>query len=458
MRDVIIVGGGISGLTAAWKLKQAGRDVLVLEEQDAPGGNVRTMSSDGYRLEKGPNSFMGSSEYIWQLIEEAGLSDEVEPALKVGDNRYIYRDGALHPLPTSLKAFLSSRLLSWRAKFRLGLEPFVPGRARPLETAWEFFCRRFGREAAQYIMSPFVSGVYAGDVKTLGARAAFPKFWDFENERGSMIRGAMKYMKAKRKRLKAEGKTPRKGLFSMKGGLGAITARLAADLRENLVTGEQVLSVRKRPHPTVLTGKDELSARAVVIAVPPHRASSVIESLAPDAAVALAEVPMVPVALIHWGHPQADSPFPRGFGFLVPRLYDLRLLGTLFPSQLFADRTPEGMHLMSTYYGGATDPEAAGLPEQELLTLLRRDHQEILGVDVGVPRMATILRNSRAIPQLLPDHPEKVSAVVEGVGRNPGFFLAGNYLTGVGIEHAVESGYAAAEQCGNYLEGQRADS
>ena len=456
MRDVIIVGGGISGLTAAWKLQQAGKDVQVFEEHRRAGGNVQTLDQDGFRLEKGPNSFMGSSEFIWQLIEEAGLDAQVEPALKIGGNRFIYRDGALHPLPTSIKAFLTSRLLSWRAKMRLAMEPFIRGRAQPLETAWDFFCRRFGREASQYIMSPFVSGVYAGDVRTLGARAAFPKFWDFENERGSMIRGALRYMKAKRKRLKAEGKTARKGLFSMKGGLGVITERLAADLGDSLVTGEQVLSVQTGAHPTVVTAAGEVSARAVVVAVPPDRGCEILQPLAPAAADALAAVPMVPVALIHWAHQRAGNPFPRGFGFLVPRLYDLRLLGTLFPSQLFSHRPPEDMHLMSTYYGGATDPEAASLSESELLAQLRRDHQTILGVDVGTPKMATILRNSKAIPQLMPDHPERVREVVDSVSAKPGFFLAGNYLTGVGIEHAVESGFRAAERCGEYLEGGRA--
>ncbi len=190
MPEVIVIGAGPAGLTAAFKLRQKNIETLVLEAQDQPGGNVRTLEHQGCRLETGPHTFMGANEFVLKLVAELNLESSLIPASPAAENRYIFRDGQLHPLPTGLIHFLKTPLLSAKSKFRLSLEPLIPGKAKPLETAWEFFVRRFGVEAATYIMSPFISGIYAGNAKMLGARASFPKFWNFEKESGSMIVGA----------------------------------------------------------------------------------------------------------------------------------------------------------------------------------------------------------------------------------------------------------------------------
>jgi oxygen-dependent protoporphyrinogen oxidase len=450
MHDVIVIGGGIAGLTAAYKLQQAGWSTLVLERQPQAGGNVRTIEERGFRLEVGPSSFMGSSEYLWRLIGELGLDEAVEPAQAVSKNRYIYRDGGLHPLPMSAGSFLRTPLLSLRAKLRLALEPFIPGNAGLHDTAWEFFVRRFGEEAATYIMSPFISGIYAGDVRQLGARAAFKKFWDFENDSGSMILGAWRYMRAKRRRLAAEGLVTRKGLFSFLGGLGRVTGALAGEL--TVRTGVEVTGLRREAagHEVVASGETYRS-RAVVLAVPPPRAARLLAAEAPEAVAPLDAVPMAPVALIHWALPRDAGPLPRGFGFLMPRLYDLRVLGTIFASQLFTGRAPADRELLSSFYGGMLDPEAVGLSDEELGALVHREHERIFGVRLSRPEVLAVLRYDSAIPQLLPDHPERIETVRRAVAALGGLFLAGNYLTGVGIEHAVHSGYDAAAACDAHL-------
>lgn len=455
MIDTLVIGSGIAGLTAAWQLARSGKSVEVLERQDRAGGNVYTLEHAGYRLESGPHSFMGSSENLWKLLEGCGLDADAVAASPAADNRYIYRNGRLMALPMSAGSFLTSPLLSFRAKMRLAAEPFIRGGAHEEDTAWDFFVRRFGAEAASYIMSPFISGIYAGDIRALGARAAFPKFWGFEKESGSMIRGAMRYMKAKRKRYKAEGRLMRKGLFSLRGGLGRLTSHLAGQLDGKVHLSSAATSLRPVPggfH--VIAQGRSFECRSVIVAIPPQAASELLSSLSPPASQAIARVPMVPVALAHWSIPRDRVAMPSGFGFLVPRDQGLRVLGTLFPSQLFEGRAPDGMQLMASYYGGALDKAAAELPEDALVALLREDHGRVLGSDPGAPEMLRVLRYSHAIPQLLPDHPERMAEARRALERIPGLALAGNYLTGVGIEQAVESGFEAAGQTLRFLEEQ----
>lgn len=453
MHDVIIVGGGISGLTAAFLLRRIGRDVLVIERKNRAGGHILTLTDNDTRMETGPHSFMGSSEYTWKLVEDLGIAEQVEPSSPSSKNRYIFRNDRLNPLPMGLVSFVRTPLLSTRAKLRLMMEPFIPNGAQEDETAWDFFCRRFGREAASFIMSPFVSGVYAGDVKVLGARAAFPKFWSFEKESGSMIMGAFKYMRNKKRRLKREGIQPKKGLFSFQGGLGRITQSLAESLGTDVLTGKPVTAVRKVGDAyRVESGGESWAARAVVVATPPSAAASILDDSLKRRTDGLKKIPMAPVVLIHWRTRDDNHNFPDGFGFLMPRLFDYRVLGTLFPSRMFRGRVSEGWQLFASFYGGMTDPGAVGLEDKALIRLLYDEHRRLFRSDLEGAEILRILRYSEAIPQLLPDHPERISRFREMLAQEmPGITLAGNYLTGVGLEHAVESGYTAFENTQQYL-------
>jgi len=452
MAEVLVVGGGAAGLTAAFKIWRAGHRVRVLEARDAAGGNVRTVDSEGFRMETGPHGFMGSSEHIWRLARELGIESAIERAGAGSRRRYIYRDGGLHPLPVDPVSFLRTSLLSMRGKLRLCMEPFVPGRATEMETAWHFFCRRFGVEAATYIVSPFVSGIYAGDVERLGARAAFARFWQFERETGSMILGALKHMREKRKRLAREGLNARRGLFSFDSGLGRLTSALARNLEGHIETRTRVETLRfAGDRIRVRADGHELAADAVVLAVPPPEAAGILAGELPGAAECLRKIPMAPVALVHWTCSLELSPFPSGFGFLVPRLYGLQILGTIFTSQLFAGRAPAGSLLLSSFFGGMLDPGRAAASDGELETLIRSEHARILGRPVAQPRVLRVMRYPGAIPQLLPDHPERMARVRLEGSRIPGLSLAGNYLTGVSLEHAVESGLRAAQDCLRHL-------
>jgi oxygen-dependent protoporphyrinogen oxidase len=453
VHDAIVIGGGIAGMTAALKLKRQHFDVLLLEKEELPGGNIKTFGQNGSRMETGPHSFMGSSEYTWKLVEELQLHDDVEPASSVSKNRYIYRHKKLKPLPMSPASFLGTTLLSPLSKLRLMMEPFIPSGAKDDDTAWEFFCRRFGKEAATYIMTPFISGVYAGDVKILGARAAFAKFWKFEKDSGSMIRGAFKYMKAKRKRLHREGIPIRRGLFSFNGGLGRITEKLADELADSIETGVPVSAIRSSNGRFVVEcGGKKHQSLSVIIATPPTVTGRLLNSILPQLSHDFKKIPMAPVAMLHWRVRDRENEYPGGFGFLMPRVFDLRILGTLFPSKLFKNRIPNGWQLFASFYGGMTDPGALDLSDDRLTELLFREHRTIFRRQLEDAEVLKVLRYPNAIPQLLPDHPENIERITREISRHtPGVFLAGNYLTGVGIEHAVESGFKAFEESTRFL-------
>jgi len=383
------------------------------------------------------------------------VEDLAEAASSKSDSRYIYRDGRLLAMPTSAWRFLRSPLLSLRAKLRLMLEPFIPGGADEADTAQTFFTRRFGREATTFLMGPFVSGIYAGDPAMLGARSAFAKFWNWERDRGSMILGALAFMREKKRRLQAQGVSLPKGLFSMRGGLGTLTSTLAQKLGDSLVTGSPVSRVSRQGGSWLVeAGTARWQAGSVVVAAPPPQARMMLSDEAPVMAPILGAIPLAPVAMVHWSQPD-DNRLPQGFGFLMPRIYDLRVLGTVFASQLFEGRAPEGQQLLSSFYGGMMDKGALGLDDEALAATLLAEHGRIFGTPLPRPSLCTVLRYPAAIPQLLPDHPDKVAALEAELSRHPGLVLAGNYLSGVGIEHAVTSGYEARGRVLSLLSGDQ---
>lgn len=444
--DVVVVGGGVSGLTCAVTLLREGLDVVVLEADTVAGGNVRTLALDGYRVERGPHTFMGSADHVFDLAEAAGLSDQIVPTDPRANDRFIVRGGRMHAAPTGPLSFLSTRLLSLEAKLTLATEPFRPARQHPDDTAAVFFTRRFGREAGRVLAGAFINGVYAGDPTTLSARAAFPLFWGFERDHGSMIRGTFHHQRARAKARAATGKPRRRGLFSFAGGLGRLTEALAARLGERCLTGREVLAVwRENGTFTVRAADGVLAARRVVVATPPEQAARLLRDVLPEAGALVAATPMAPVAVVHLGFSKLCPGVPDGFGFLAPRGEGVRCLGILFASRLFNDRAPVGGDLLTAFLGGVLDRQALDLEDAELARIVLDDLGRLVGPPPR-PDRVLVTRYPHAIPQLVVGHAERMDALQGHLASRPGLVLAGNYLRGVGLKDAVASGLSAAQQ------------
>jgi oxygen-dependent protoporphyrinogen oxidase len=444
--DAVVIGGGIAGLACAFELGRAGADVVVLEAEAAAGGNVRTHAVDGYRFERGPHTFLASADDVFALVAAAGAEGELVSTRPQAAARFIVRGGRLHAAPSGPLSFLTTGLLSWRGKLALAAEPWRSARgAAEDEPASAFFARRFGAEAGRVLAGAFINGVYAGDPERLSARAAFPLFWGFEREAGSLIRGTIRYQKRRAVERARAGTPRRRGLYSLSGGLGALPAALAARLGDRVRTGAAVrVLARDGAGWAVETDGTTVRAAQVVIATPPAAAGALLAGVAPAAARLVGATEMAPVAVVHLGFARRLAAVPEGFGFLAPRGEGVRSLGVLFPSRLFADRTPPGGELLTAFVGGTLDPQALELDDAALRDLVLADLAALLGA-LPAPHLVRVMRYPAAIPQLTQGHVERIAAAAAELGALGGIRLAGNYLAGVGLKDAAAVGRRAAD-------------
>ncbi|HUU02126.1 MAG TPA: protoporphyrinogen oxidase [Myxococcota bacterium] len=446
--EVIVIGGGIAGLACATKLKAAGIDVLVLEKEDLPGGNVRTEMVAGFKIERGPHTFMPSADDIFDLVKMAGLESQLLPSRPTAKKRFIVRGGKMHMVFSGPGSFVTSRLLSLRGKLKLMGEPFrTRRRGQPGETASRFFERRFGPEAARVLAGAFISGVYAGDPEKLSAADAFPLFWRFEHEAGSMIRGALRLRKQRRVESRRRGESVQqrpRGLLSFREGLGQLTMALAKGLGDHCLTSAPVESIsRTQDGFAIESAGGTMIANKIVLAAPPQAAARIVHGLDRPLADELLAVPMAPVAVVQLGFAARAAEVPDGFGFLAPRGEGVRSLGVLFPARLFDGRTPKEGDLLIGFTGGMLDAEAMELDDDALIDIVLEDLRHLCGFG-DKPVLARVARYAHAIPQLVVGHAERLERIRTRLETLPGLQLAGNYLLGVGMKDAVASGFAAA--------------
>jgi protoporphyrinogen/coproporphyrinogen III oxidase len=450
---VTIVGAGISGLACAYRLGQLGIATVVLESSNQGGGVINTESRDGFLFESGPQSFTGTAPLL-ALIRELDLDSELQISDPAAP-RFIVRGQRLHKLPMSPPALLTSSFLGAGSRWRIASEPLRRGRPPANEESVAAFVRRkFGSEILEYLVSPFVSGVYAGDPEQLSLRAAFPQLEQWEREHGSVWRGAI------RSRSKGGKKDPRPQLCSFRGGVATLPRRMAKNLGSSLRTGLAAVSLSRsqRPDEHLLdleildTGHRETnSSAAVVIATPAFTAANLIGAMSPKLAAALSSIAYAPVTVVAAGYKRAQILDPLyGFGFLVPRKEQIRTLGTVWNSSLFPGRAPDGAVTMTSFIGGATDLEIIQHSDQGILQIVQQDNSRLLGI-TGAPLATQIWKYPRALPQYNLGHGSVVDSIREAERAIPGVFLAGNYLDGPSLGKCVENGFQAAEKVAAFL-------
>ncbi len=445
--QVIIIGGGISGLTCAYRLKQRGYEVLLLEREERVGGVMQSERRDGFLTEHGPNSFQSAPE-IMELVEELELTDQLVTA-PGSVPRYIYYDGRLHAFPTNPLAFFSTALLSFRDKVKIFLEPWAPPPPEREESIAEFITRRFGRRVLEAFVDPFVSGVYAGDPARLSLASTFPSLAEWEKTYGSILKGLI------RSRKDASRPRSERLLCSFRHGLGQLPRALAERLGDAVVTGaravhlETVTSMMGPPYRLTIkwsAGTDRVRADAIVLATPAYVAADLVRSLSQPLAEVLESIEYPPLAVICLGYDETGLRRSLdGFGFLVPRRQGIRLLGCLWNSSLFPERAPEGKVCLTCFVGGTTDPTVRQLSDEQVVNMVCDELRLILGVRAE-PRVVAIHRHDRAIPQYHLGHHAKLQRVEEYLGHLPGLFLVGNYLRGVSVSDCVREAMKTAEQ------------
>lgn len=463
MKRIVIVGAGISGLAAAFRLRQQlpAVEITLLEQNSRPGGTVWTEECDGFRIEAGPNGFLDSKPSTLNLCRELGLDGELVEASEVaGRNRFLFLDGRLRQLPGSLLSFLQSDLLSWRAKLGLFAERFRAKRTDPADESVDAFARRrAGAEVAAIFADALVTGIHAGDPQLLSLRAAFPRMAALEAEHGSILKGLSRTARQRRAEAKARGEPYRRPgkLWSLRSGLRRLIEALTERLPRPPVFGATVRRLRREPASWVVAGdgKEIWPADAVVLTCPAYQQAAILADLDAPLAERIGTIAYNRVVVVGLGYRRSDVPHPLdGFGYIAPQNTRRDLLGVQWCSSTYPERAPDGMVLLRALAGGWHRAEVAGWDDDRLIGAIRAELRLALSI-TAAPVLHRIVRWPRAIPQYHLGHLERVAVIQAGAAGHPGLFLGGNAYHGVALNDCTEQGERIAAQVAHYLQGIR---
>lgn len=435
--QLVVVGGGISGLAAAWTAARYGYDVVVLEREREVGGKARSIARDGWLVEGGPSGYLAGRPEMERLVDDAGLRAEVVTAGAAAKKRFVRVAGATREIVPHPIRFLQSGILTPLGAARVLMEPFVPRHHGGEETVWGFAARRLGREFADRLMMPMTLGVFAGDARALSLDAAFPRMRALEQEHGSLIRG----MIARRGGMGGK-------LSSFRGGMQRLPRVLAERGGFEVRRSSEVRGVERTGDSWSIwiNGPGEpLVADAIVFAGEPWATADL---LAPHDAVFGADLRAIncpPVSVVALGYaPPAASRVPQGFGVLISRGEGFRMLGNLWETRIYPERGPEECVMVRAMFGGSVDEGVGGLAEDALVALTRDEVERLYGIS-DAPVFEHVVRWPRAIPQYEMGHLARVGRIEQAAAAMPKVWITGNGLRGVSFADAASDGVRTGE-------------
>ncbi len=448
--DVIIIGGGLTGLSAAAYLQKQGLSLKVIEKEERIGGQIQSFQSFGFTYEAGPNSGIISREEVYDLMKLLPKSEKLfQLANQESKKRFILKEGRFHEMPSGAKSAFTTSLFSWYDKFRILGEPFRAKGTDPNESLKDLVIRRLGRSYYDYAVDPFIGGIYAGDPSKLTTRFALPKLYDLEAKHGSFIRGAFAKMKEKPK----EGyPKPSKEIFSAHGGLSELIKSLADTLKPNSISlGADIQTIRQQENKSWLLRvqeKDNIydyESRYLISTVPAYQLKNLFPFLGGKFYQAINKLVYAPVIQLALGYNYAPDINFHGFGGLMPSCEEKDLLGILNLSASFTGRTPKGGLLLSAFMGGLRNPELLNKTDEELLQILFNRLERFLGLKQS-PDLCKIFRYPKAIPQY-GAYMEDIYSVIEEVEKHyKGLILAGNIRDGIGIPDRIKQAIEIAKK------------
>lgn len=464
---IVIVGGGITGLSAAAaasaRARELGRtaSITLLEASPRLGGNIVTEHVDGFVIDAGPDSWVASKPQATALAKDLGLGSTIIGTRQETRRYFVVWEGRLHAVPegivlgvpTKLGPLVGTRLFSWRGKVRMALEPLVPAKryaGDEDESIAAFAARRLGHEAADRLVAPLLGGISAGDANELSIRASFPQLVAMENDYGSLTRG----MWAARRKRASAGQDGSKGsaFLSLVGGMGALVDALAERVRTHGVTVRLDAPVQSLERSSESGGAyriglgqgETISAHAVLMAAPAHAVGSLLGKLDPEAAGRVSTLAYGSTATVFLACKRSDVRHPLdGVGFVVPRSLGRPILASTWVSSKWAHRAPEGYALLRVFFGGSSGEDVLREDDAHLASLARRELGELMGLE-GDPLWSRVYRFRRASAQMRVGHLAMLRGLRERMREAaPGVLLAGGGYGVTGIPDCIREGQAA---------------
>ncbi|HLM79414.1 MAG TPA: protoporphyrinogen oxidase [Terriglobales bacterium] len=461
MKRIAIIGGGISGLSAAYTIeekRQSGTPVeyVLFESSPRLGGVLVTDRVDGCLVEAGPDSFLTEKPWAADLCRKIGLDDQLIGSNDSERKTYIVArgklvvmpDGLMFMVPTKIMPTVFSPLFSLRTKMRMAAEWFhPPHKASADETVAEMVERHYGSEMVDLLADPLLSGVYGGEASQLSVRAVLPRFADMESKHGSLGRA----MLAARKRMGTAPNVPARPLFSsLKDGMQQMTDALVARLDANALRKSSLVQsvIPQDDAWTVSAGYQSDQFDAVIIATPTHAAAAVLQAADGNLARELGEIQYSSSVTVTLGYEEkVRRSLPPGFGFLVPRSEARRMLAATFVHNKFPHRAPENRAIVRCFLGGARDEQILESSEEEILEIVRRELRQIIGTALDAePLFARVYKWKSAMAQYSVGHLERLQRIEALRQKLPGLALAGNGYSGIGVPDCVRSGAEAASK------------
>jgi len=448
--DVLVVGGGVSGLATAWWLDRAGIDTTLWEQQINPGGKIHSDNFKGYLLEQGATMVMNFRPEVDQFISDAGLDKlRIRRNAQAEENRYLLQRGRLVSVPGHLGRVPFSSIWSLRGKLRMMMEPFIKKGGSETETVSEFVRRRLGNALLETAMEPFISSTFASDPDLANAYTVIPRLTALEQHYGSIIKGVVSNkLRKRRTAMKSE-------VFSFKGGMSTLIGRLANTLYNSANTSLEnqvsVIGIERRNqgwlvHADTPGGSQTISTRHLVLCTPAPVTASLVQAVDSELSALLGGIQYAGMSVVHLGIDSANIDHPLiGTGFLVPRKEAMSINGTLWISSIFPDRSPTGKALLTTYLGGARNPAAIDWSDEQSVDTVLGDIRPVLGINVG-PEMAYVCRDRQALPLYHGRYYHRCNAVRQRLEQLPGLSLQANYLGGISVRDRLVTSKATAMQ------------
>ncbi|GAA0324792.1 protoporphyrinogen oxidase [Bacillus carboniphilus] len=469
-KKIVIVGGGITGLSAAYYLKknckETSVDITIIEKSNDIGGKINTLHRDGFIIERGPESFLSRKQPVVTLTKELDLEEELVGTNPEAKANYILHKGKMHQMPlgfvlgipTKLSPFLKTGLISPLGKIRAGFDFFIPKRSDIGDEALgHFIKRRLGSEVLHNITEPLLSGIYAGNTNYLSLNATFPQFKQLEQKHGSLIKGMLSGQKVHRTQTPQLPEIAQRSMFlTYRRGLSTLVERLKEAIQPTrLIMGQGVNSIQEHQnrYRVFLENGEEMDADGVILALPAIHVSNLIPEFSLNNT--LKDIPYVSVANIVLAFNRDDIQYPlTGSGFVVPRKEGRFITACTWSSSKWSHTAPEGKVLLRTYVGHAGSQGWTSLTDEELVVGVRNDLEAIMGIQAS-PDFTVVTRHNQAMPQYLVGHVERITEVKEQLSRQkPGIYLCGAGYEGVGIPDCIEQGKKAADQMYSYLQTQ----